>query len=230
MRPPCRVSLRLVKVPQLLFLHREGPGLARSLLPSIQLQNARPFAVQHLNMVTAFSESISSFFKRHNIGFLDNIRLMELAFGFIDTPCNTDRVSASYKKLPGQTILSATRRETHNPWMGQRPVTSTVCRHPCKSLSREKTLLLARATEERAKTNIFRIRSSQTCASRRWFLPSFAEPDIHLLSRAPKDRHRRLSLCSLPVPKHFEGSLGSICSFAQSANSRTWQPARCVIP
>ena len=35
------------------------------------------------------------------------------------------------------------------------------CRHPCKSLSREKTLLLTRATEERAKTNVFRTRSSQ---------------------------------------------------------------------
>ena len=39
--------------------------------------------------------------------------------------------------------------------------TSTVCRLPCKSLSREKTVLLTRATEERAKTNIFRTRSSQ---------------------------------------------------------------------
>ena len=34
-------------------------------------------------------------------------------------------------------------------------------RHPCKSLSREKTVLLTRATEERAKTNIFRICSPQ---------------------------------------------------------------------
>jgi hypothetical protein len=35
-----------------------------------------------------------------------------------------------------------------------------------------------------------------------------AEPDIHLLSQAPESRHRRLSLCSLPVPKQFEESLG----------------------
>src|ERR1700679_395300 len=41
-----------------------------------------------------------------------------------------------------------------------------------------------------------------------WFLHS-AEPDIHLLSQAPESRHRRLSLCSLPVPKQFEESLGS---------------------
>jgi len=61
-------------------------------------------------------------------------------------------------------------------------------------------------------------------------VPAFAEPDIHLLSRAPQGRHRRLSLCSLPVPKQLEGSLRSLISFAQSANSRTWQPARCVIP
>ena len=44
-----------------------------------------------------------------------------------------------------------------------------------------------------------------TCASRRWFLP-FAEPDIHLVSPAPEGLLRRLSLCSLPVPKQFEGA------------------------
>ena len=45
-------------------------------------------------------------------------------------------------------------------------------------------------------------------ASRQWFLPS-AEPDIHSQSRAPVGRHRRLSMCSLPVPKQFGESLGS---------------------
>jgi hypothetical protein len=55
-------------------------------------------------------------------------------------------------------------------------------RHPCKSLSREKTVLLTRATEERAKTNVFRTRSSHVCLSA--VVPAFAEPDIHLLSRA----------------------------------------------
>jgi hypothetical protein len=39
-------------------------------------------------------------------------------------------------------------------------------------------------------------------ASRHRFLHS-AEPDIHLLSRAPKSRNRRLSLCSLPAPKDW---------------------------
>ena len=68
-----------------------------------------------------------------------------------------------------------------------------------------------------------------TYASRHRFLRS-AEPDIHLLSQTPKSRHRRLSLCSLPVPKQFVESLRSLISFAQSANVRTWQPARCVIP
>jgi len=41
-----------------------------------------------------------------------------------------------------------------------------------------------------------------------WFLLS-AEPDIHLLSETPKSPYRRLSLCSLPVPKQTDGSLGS---------------------
>ena len=39
--------------------------------------------------------------------------------------------------------------------------TCTACRHPCKSLSREKTVLLTRATEERARTDIFRMCSTQ---------------------------------------------------------------------
>ena len=67
------------------------------------------------------------------------------------------------------------------------------------------------------------------CASRHRFLRS-AEPDIHLLSRALKGRHRRLSLCSLPVPKQFEESLGRLISFAQSAIGRTWQSAHFVHP
>jgi len=73
-----------------------------------------------------------------------------------------------------------------------------------------------------------RIPQLATCASRRWFLP-FAEPDIHLLSPAPWGLLRRLSLCSLPVPKQSEGSLGSLISSAQSATCGTWQPARRVI-
>ena len=40
-------------------------------------------------------------------------------------------------------------------------------------------------------------------------VPVFAEPDIHSLPRVLEDRHRRLSLCSLPVLKQFEESLGS---------------------
>src|SRR5882757_1912489 len=33
-------------------------------------------------------------------------------------------------------------------------------------------------------------------------VPALGRPDIHLLSRAPKSLHRRLSLCSLPVPNN----------------------------
>jgi hypothetical protein len=71
------------------------------------------------------------------------------------------------------------------------------------------------------------IRSSHLCLSA--VVPAFAEPDIHSLSRAPEGRHRRLSLCSLPVLKQSEESLGILISVAQSATGRTWQPARCVI-
>jgi hypothetical protein len=58
-------------------------------------------------------------------------------------------------------------------------------------------------------------------------VPAFAEPDIHLRSRAQKGLHRRLSLCSLPVLKQSEGSLGSLISVAHSVRCRTWQSARC---
>jgi hypothetical protein len=58
-----------------------------------------------------------------------------------------------------------------------------------------------------------------------WWSLHPAGPDIHLLSKTPRNPHRRLSLCSLPVPKQFGESLGSLISFAQSANGGTWQPA-----
>src|SRR6516165_9037590 len=61
-----------------------------------------------------------------------------------------------------------------------------------------------------------------------WFL-HLAEPDIHLLSETPQSPHRRLSWCSLPVPKQFVESLGSLRSFAQSANGGTWQSAHRMI-
>jgi len=48
--------------------------------------------------------------------------------------------------------------------------------------------------------------SSHVCLSA--VVPAFAEPDIHSLSRAGEGRHRRLSVCSLPVLKQFGESLG----------------------
>ena len=64
-------------------------------------------------------------------------------------------------------------------------------------------------------------------ASRRWFLPSQNQTSIRCLG--PEGRHRRLSVCSLPVLKQSEGSLGSFISVAQSVSGGTWQSARCVI-
>ena len=59
-----------------------------------------------------------------------------------------------------------------------------------------------------------RNRSDQVSTVTQWCLSAcgscfLAEPDIHLLSETPKSPHRRLSLCSLPVPKQTEGSLWS---------------------
>src|SRR2546429_9022414 len=42
------------------------------------------------------------------------------------------------------------------------------------------------------------------------------------LSGPAKGLHRSFSLCSLPVLKQFEESLGSLLSLAQSATGRTW--------
>jgi len=56
-----------------------------------------------------------------------------------------------------------------------------------------------------------------------------AEPYIHLRPRTPKSRRRRLSLCSLPVPKQFVVSLRSLISFAQWPTCETWQSAHGMI-
>src|SRR3982074_40538 len=56
--------------------------------------------------------------------------------------------------------------------------------------------------------SLIRIRGYATVPLGWWFLLS-AEPDIHLLSETPKSPHKRLSLCSLPVPKQTDGSLWS---------------------
>ena len=92
-----------------------------------------------------------------------------------------------------------------------------VCRLPCKSLVKEKKILLRRASEERALLGPVRTRSSHVCLSA--MVPAFAEPDIHSLSQILADRHRRLSVCSLPVLKQSGESLGSLMSVAQSATA-----------
>src|SRR5262249_27677907 len=89
-------------------------------------------------------------------------------------------------------------------------------RLPCKSLSREKDSPEARFGGART-ANLGRTRSSQVCLSA--MVPAFAEPDIHSLSQILADRHRRLSVCALPVLKQSGESLGSLMSVAQSATA-----------
>jgi hypothetical protein len=57
--------------------------------------------------------------------------------------------------------------------------------------------------------------------------PSQNQTSIRCLG--PEGRHRRLSVCSLPVLKQSEGSLGSLISLAQSVSGGTWQSASLVI-
>ena len=91
------------------------------------------------------------------------------------------------------------------------------CRPPCKSFVKgEKDSPDARLGGART-IEAIRTRSSHVCLSA--VVPAFAEPDIHSLSQVHADRHRRLSVCSLPVLKQFEESLGSLISVAQSATA-----------
>ncbi len=90
-------------------------------------------------------------------------------------------------------------------------------RPPCKSFVKgEKDSPDARLGRART-IEAIRTRSSHVCLSA--VVPAFAEPDIHSLSQVHADRHRRLSVCSLPVLKQFEESLGSLISVAQSATA-----------
>src|SRR5207253_3164706 len=91
------------------------------------------------------------------------------------------------------------------------------CRRPCKSLVKGEKILLTRALGGARTAEPARTRSSHACLSA--MVPAFAEPDIHSLSRILADRHRRLSVCSLPVLKQSGESLGSLISVAQSATA-----------
>src|SRR5271157_5893928 len=87
------------------------------------------------------------------------------------------------------------------------------CRPPCKSLSRENAALLRSAQNPICRTR----RSSQLCLSAVGSCSTQNRTSIRCLG--PAGRHRRLSLCSLPVLKQFEESLGSLISVAQSATA-----------
>src|SRR4029077_4020977 len=88
---------------------------------------------------------------------------------------------------------------------------------------REKTVLLARATEERAKTDIFRTRGSQrvplgggSCLRRT------GHP---FTVSSPVGPSQKIEFVFSASPETIRGSLGSLISFAQSATCGTWQSA-----
>ena len=121
------------------------------------------------------------------------------------------------------------RRFTHRAARAERSPCSEFGaddRHPCKSLSTEKHKIFWARSGERA-IRLIRILRYAVLPLGFWFLLS-AEPDIHLLSETPKSPHRRLSLCSLPVPKQTEGASG-VASVAQPVICGTWQPAHRMI-
>lgn len=81
---------------------------------------------------------------------------------------------------------------------------------------------MARRARESAHFPV-KIFSSHQCLSA--VVPAFAEPDIHLLPRAGFGPRRRLSWCSLPVPKQSVGSLGRVLR-RSLGQGETWQSAR----
>jgi hypothetical protein len=113
---------------------------------------------------------------------------------------NDISVANSAFKVPSTTKSESSRR-------AERVAHCPLCRHPCKSSVKEKKNLLTRATEERVRWKLSEPAARTCCLSA--VVPAFAEPDIHSLSQIRADRHRRLSLCFLPVLKQFEESLGS---------------------
>src|SRR5579859_4465556 len=90
---------------------------------------------------------------------------------------------------------------------GRTSVKLTSSAHLCKSKSRKKHRRPWRARESAHliesgwPLRISGLSAVDSCTD--------AEPYIHLRPRTPKSRRRRLSLCSLPVPKQFVVSLRS---------------------
>src|SRR5260370_25246015 len=137
--------------------------------------------------------------------------------------------SCSVQTVP-TTPYGKNEPETQNAWLPSR----TYRRSGLTNAIFDPVICQVKARVSRARSRERASREFQDvlcaqCASRHRFLHS-AEPDIHLLSQTPRSRHRRLSLCSLPVPKQFVESLGSLISFTQSATCRTWQSAHLIHP
>ena len=81
-----------------------------------------------------------------------------------------------------------------------------------------------------AKNEKTRQSHSALYASRQGSCDTQNHPSICCLEqRLGRSLRRRLSLCSLPVPKQVGGSLGSFRSVAQTYRCGTWQTARRVI-
>jgi hypothetical protein len=108
------------------------------------------------------------------------------------------RMSAATRLMPSSRL-----HRYFGAWWSQ----WTHYRHPCKSLVKEK----ARGFRARSGERV--VGSIRLCCCARLPLGggscSLAEPDIHLLPQADKSHRRRLSLCSLPVPKQCKESLRS---------------------
>ena len=144
---------------------------------------------------------------------------------------NPGSISASRTRLSNGILIL---QEDYRPSLVRGAILLVIAPHfhhlewPCgpMRLSRENRILLS-ARRRRAKR---RCQNSQLASVPlgSWFL-HFAEPDIHLLSRArrPSQKIEFVFAASLETIRR---SLGRLLSFARSAIRKTWQPARCVYP
>jgi hypothetical protein len=114
---------------------------------------------------------------------------------------NMRPVESNMNCFPVQTLLSSLDVESETHALKERKIAVHV-----SHLSRKNTRVLGALRRVRiGSDSAIRLRA---CASR-LVVPAPAGPDIHLLPQAPKSGRRRLSLCSLPVPKQCEESIGS---------------------
>ena len=151
--------------------------------------------------------SVSQSLQDSNLPLADNLRM------------NVGNRQAECRRAGGlfRTLLAHKRKVS-----GFRTAVVMEDRHPCESMSTRKCSSPPRAPES---AHFIRARSSvHVGASRRWFLPWQNRTSIRL-PQTLAGRRRRLSWCSLPVPKQSGRASGVRSPSLTRTSGRTWRSA-----